>query len=177
VAGEYVDNDISVSQYSREKTRPAYDDLLDRVRTGEPDRVVAWHVDRLYRRPRDLEDLIDLADEQGHQVEFHTLHGDIDLSTGDGRAMARVLVAFAAKESDDESRRIRRRIEQDVAEGRPHGPRPFGYLDDKVTPCPDEAPILREMAARLPARLARWEVKQRMDSPCNDPETRCLFRR
>nr|WP_083835853.1 recombinase family protein [Gordonia otitidis] len=43
----FVDNDISA--YSGKK-RPGYLDLLERVKLG-PSRIVAWHVDRLYRRP------------------------------------------------------------------------------------------------------------------------------
>lgn len=43
----FIDNDISA--YSGKK-RPGYIDLLDRVKLG-PSRIVAWHVDRLYRRP------------------------------------------------------------------------------------------------------------------------------
>ncbi|WP_276322863.1 hypothetical protein [Streptomyces sp. F001] len=37
-----------------------------------------WHVDRLTRSPRELEDVIDLADRQG--VELATVSGEIDRS-------------------------------------------------------------------------------------------------
>jgi site-specific DNA recombinase len=41
------------------------------------------------------------------------------------------------------------------------GPRPFGFLDDRVTHHPDEAPVIRDLAARALAgesltSLARW---------------------
>ncbi len=45
--------DDHISAYSGKK-RAGYIELLERVRLG-PSRIVAWHVARLYRRPRELE--------------------------------------------------------------------------------------------------------------------------
>ncbi len=64
----------------------------------EVDTVMAVHLDRLTRTPRDIEKLIDLTEATG--VTVVTLEGPLDLTTGDGRAMARVAVAFAAHTSD-----------------------------------------------------------------------------
>jgi DNA invertase Pin-like site-specific DNA recombinase len=79
-----VDNDISA--YSGKK-RPGYIDLLERVKWG-PTRIVAWHVDRLYRRPRELEDLIDLVEHNPIVIET-VKGGGFDLNTHEGRLMAR----------------------------------------------------------------------------------------
>ena len=57
-AVEFVDN--SVSAYSG-KPRPRYLAMLAALRDGSLGRVVVWHLDRLYRQPRELEDIIDLA--------------------------------------------------------------------------------------------------------------------
>ena len=57
----YVDNDLSASKYSR-KPRPAYLAMVAAIRAGRCGMIVAYKTDRLYRRPRDLEDLLDLAD-------------------------------------------------------------------------------------------------------------------
>ena len=57
-AQEYVDP--SISAFSG-KPRPHYAEMLEAVRAGEIDRIICWKLDRLYRRPRELEDLIDLA--------------------------------------------------------------------------------------------------------------------
>jgi site-specific DNA recombinase len=127
VAEVLVDNDISASSYSR-KARPAYKRALQLVEAGEVAAIVSWHIDRLYRRPRDLEDLIDLAEKHRDRLTIATLNGDLDLSTGDGRAMARVLVAMAAKSSDDTSRRLKRVFADKAAAGQRHGgSRAFGY--------------------------------------------------
>ena len=125
----YIDNDVSASSYSR-KPRAQYKEMLAAVERGEVDVIVAWHIDRLYRKPRDLEDVIDIAD----RVTVATLHGELDLTTADGRAMARVLVAMAAKQSDDTSRRVKRMHESLAEQGKPHGgSRPFGYQSELVT--------------------------------------------
>jgi site-specific DNA recombinase len=77
--------------------------------------------------------------------------GDVDLSTHDGRFMARILGAVARKESDDKSRRIRRKAQELAVAGKVAGggSRPFGYEADKVTVRESEAVVIRECATRL----------------------------
>jgi site-specific DNA recombinase len=58
----YVDNDVPA--YSG-KRRPAWDELLADVAAGLVSAVVCWHVDRLTRSPRELEEVIDLDDQRG----------------------------------------------------------------------------------------------------------------
>jgi site-specific DNA recombinase len=36
--------------------------LLEQAQAGRTQGIAVWHVDRLFRQPRDLERLIDLAD-------------------------------------------------------------------------------------------------------------------
>ena len=55
---EYMDNDTSATSG---KSRPAYQAMLADIRVGAIDAVVAWDLDRLYRQPRELEDLIDVV--------------------------------------------------------------------------------------------------------------------
>jgi hypothetical protein len=96
--------------------------------------------------------------------------GDIDLSTGDGRFKARILGSVAAKESDDKSRRIRRKMEELARNGQNGGggTRPFGFESDRVTVRPDEARVIRELADRL---LAGESVR----SLCRDLERRSVL--
>jgi DNA invertase Pin-like site-specific DNA recombinase len=56
---EYVDNDTSASSG---KARPAYMRMLADIDAGHLRAVVAWDLDRLHRRPVELEPFIDLAD-------------------------------------------------------------------------------------------------------------------
>ena len=49
---EYLDNDISASNG---KHRPAYERMLTDIEAGLVGAVVAWDLDRLHRRPIELE--------------------------------------------------------------------------------------------------------------------------
>jgi DNA invertase Pin-like site-specific DNA recombinase len=99
VVERYVDDDVSAY---RVRARPAYRRLLADLRAGDLDAVVVWHVDRLVRQPRELEEFIDLCAEVG-VTRLASVYGDIDLSTHDGQLIARILGAMARKESDDKS--------------------------------------------------------------------------
>ncbi len=158
VGEEYVDNDISA--YSG-KARPAYARMLADLRDGHRDAVLVYHVDRLTRRPIELEEFVAVLDVASvRQVRF--VVGDMDLGTGDGLMVARILAAMAANESATKSRRVRRKMEQNAAAGLPHGSsRAFGYQDDKITIDADEAEVVREIVARFLAgqslrSLATW---------------------
>jgi site-specific DNA recombinase len=82
-----------------------------------------------------------------------SISGDIDLSTDDGRFLARILGAVARKESDDKSRRITRKHLELAQAGKAisGGDRPFGMRADRRTVEPTEAAAIREAAARIRA--------------------------
>jgi len=142
-----VDNDISASRFSK-AARPGYGHLLEAIANGTVNRAVVYDLDRLLRQPRQLEDLIDLV-ETRPTVEIHSVTGKLDLTSGAGRFTARAMVAVAAMESDNASRRLRRAFEQKAKEGGAHGPRPFGYETDGVTPRKSEGDLIREAAAAV----------------------------
>ncbi len=145
----YVDDDRSA--YSG-KARPAYRQMLADIRDGAVDAVVVWHLDRLHRQPRELEEFFEVCD--GARLRsMASISGDIDLSTDDGRFLARILGAVARKESDDKSRRITRKHLELAQAGTDvgGGDRPFGYRVDRRTAEPTEAAAIREAAARVRA--------------------------
>ena len=90
---EYVDNDTSASNGKR---RPAYETMLADIRDGRIGAVVAWDLDRLHRRPIELESFMALADEK--HLALATVSGDVDLSTAQGRLVARLKGSVAAHE-------------------------------------------------------------------------------
>jgi site-specific DNA recombinase len=147
VVDEYVDNDVSA--YSAKK-RPEYLRILEDMRSGRLDALVVYNADRLNRRPRDLEDLIDVAAAAGIR-DLATVTGDIDLSTDQGRLVARLLAAVSANESEAKARRISRKHEELAATGKfaGGGQRSFGYEADGKTVRADEAAVIREVAARV----------------------------
>lgn len=160
VAEVYQDNDVSA--YSG-KRRPAYDRMLADLRDGLRDAVIVYHHDRLTRRPIELEQFLEVLSAAGvRQVRF-VAGADVDVANGDGLLVLRLLAAVAANESDAKSRRVKRKLAEVAAEGRPHGGsrRPFGFDDDKIAHRPDEAEVIRTLAARYLAgesfrSLATW---------------------
>ena len=136
---EYLDNDISAYSGVR---RPSYERMLADIRAGQLDAVVAWDLDRLHRRPIELESFMELADQ--HRLALATVSGDTDLSTDNGRLFARIKGAVARAESDRKSARQKRQALQAAQLGKPQmGPRPFGYEPDMITVRESEARALR----------------------------------
>ncbi|MGV0781471.1 recombinase family protein [Mycolicibacterium sp. XJ775] len=141
---EYVDNDTSASSGRR---RPAYTQLLADIESGAVDAVVVWHLDRLHRRPIELEQFMDLA--KSHQLSLATVTGDIDLSTDDGQFMARVMAAVARKETDRKGARQRAANRQRAESGKPWVTRPFGYTYEAVKD--DNGKVIKAWNEEMPA--------------------------
>lgn len=179
VAEVYRDNDTSA--YSG-KIRPEYERMLSDVEAGNVRAIVAWHGDRLHRSPRELERFIDLAERTGLRVET-VKAGTVDLSTASGRAVARTLGAWARFESEHKSDRIRRKLAENAAAGKPHGgKRPFGWEPDKVTIRETEAAVLRESASRIlagePVRSIIRDLNERgLFNASGTPWTHPTFRK
>lgn len=155
----FTDNDVSASRYTNRR-RPQYDLLLQSITDGSVDAVVAYDLDRLVRRPVELEHFFHTCD-AARVTLLATVSGDIRLDTEDGRFQARILGAVAAKEAGNTSSRIKAKHRQ-LREGGQYasGPRCFGWAD-LVTPHPVESPILVALCARVLAGesvrgLVRW---------------------
>jgi DNA invertase Pin-like site-specific DNA recombinase len=136
---EYTDNDISASGG---KTRPAYQNMLADIEAGAVGAVVAWDLDRLHRRPVELEKFMELAD--AHRLKLATVSGDVDLSTAQGRLVARLKGAVARHEVDQMKARQCRKHRQRAEQGLPQWRRAFGYLDDTHQPDPVTAPLVKQ---------------------------------
>lgn len=132
----YSDNDLSAFSGKR---RPAYDRLLADISSGRIKGLLAWHPDRLHRRPIEQEHFITLVEEKKLLIQTITA-GHYDLSTPTGRMIARNIGAFARMESEHKGERIAAARKQQAMDGRHHGGvRPFGFEKDGVTIRSDEA--------------------------------------
>jgi site-specific DNA recombinase len=147
IVERFVDDDVSAWSG---KHRPEYARCLEALRSGAIDGVLVYDLDRLHRQPKELEDFISLC-EQLRLTNVASASGDIDLTTADGQFQARILAAVAKKESDDKSRRIRRKHEELAVSGKLSGggSRPYGYDEDRRALRPAEAAIVRECARRF----------------------------
>ena len=140
--------DNSVSAFSG-KPRPEYIAMVEAIKLREVDIVIAWQLDRFYRRARELEDHIDLVEQTG--VQTHTvMAGAWDLNTPIGRAMARTAVAFATLEVENTRDRIIAQKKQQATRGEfSGGQRPWGYEAGCTAIREEEAAIYREMVDRM----------------------------
>ena len=154
LAGRYVDNDLSA--YSG-KPRPGYLQLLDAVRGGLVDGIVAWHPDRLHRSPRELEDFLSVVEQHGVTVET-VRAGTWDLSTPSGRMTARILGSVARGESEHKSDRVRRALEQRAAMGTSHGRVAYGWTRSTL-PDGSKAETVNEPQAALVRDLSERVVR------------------
>jgi DNA invertase Pin-like site-specific DNA recombinase len=121
----YIDNNVSATSA---KERPQYQRLITDVMRGKIDVVIAWNLDRLTRKPREIEDWIDLNARYG--VNLMTSEGSdpVDMSTEVGRLVLRITAAVARQEVERKGRRQRESNAQARELGYPPpGTRTFGY--------------------------------------------------
>lgn len=141
---EYVDNDMSATNG---KPRPAYERMLTDIRDGRIGAVVAWDLDRLHRRPIELEAFMALADEK--HLALATVSGDVDLSTAQGRLVARLKGSVAAHEGEHRKARQLRAARQRAEGGIPNWSKAFGYLGDTHQLDPQTAPLVKQAYADI----------------------------
>jgi site-specific DNA recombinase len=143
--------DPNDSAYSG-RPRRQWKRLIEDVKAGRIDAIVAWHPDRLTRQPKENEELIELVDRYGIQVAT-AMAGEHDLASPSGRLHFRMLGSIARYESEHRAERVMEHHNQLAQDGRWHGGRrPFGYryvdgggieLDER------EAAALREARKRI----------------------------
>lgn len=161
VPAERIWVDDSLSAWRRGVRRPGWEQLLTRIEAGVCQVLIIWHLDRLFRQPRDLERLIDAAD-AGLRI-ISCIGSEYNLDNSDSRFVMRLLVSQACKSSDDTSRRVAGYAGSAAAKGRiPGGARHYGYgvqvdvdedtgrpIIDKARINEPEAAIVQEIARRV----------------------------
>jgi site-specific DNA recombinase len=136
--------------------------MLADLEAGTVQGIVVYDLDRLARQPADLERIIKTYDCK--PLVFATVQGDIDLSTPDGRTMARVMVAFANKAGMDTARRVARQKLEKATNGVGFSNyRPFGWNEDRLTLNEPEAEILRQAARDVLAGTGLFVICGRLN--------------
>ena len=139
----YVDN--SVSAWSR-KPRPGYLQMLDDIRSGHINAVLAFGADRLHRNSEEHVAFLRLAGETGVIVQTIT-GGRLDHHTAGGKFQSKIAADVAEYESDIRSERVKAKMAELRANGRTQGGRrPFGLTDGRKDLVPEEAALIREAA-------------------------------
>ena len=156
VTREFVDNDVSASK----GTRPAFTELLASIKAGEVSTIIVWHTDRLYRRVRDLVELVELAEK--HALRILTVKaGDLDLNNPSGRMMAQMLGAAARYEVEQKgARQVAANVQRAKDGVWQFSGRPFGYerIDGVVQIVESEAAVIREAINRVIAGESWYSI-------------------
>jgi site-specific DNA recombinase len=123
----YTDDGKGASDKST-KPREHFPRLMGDVRAGLIDVIVASEFTRLYRRPRELEELLDPVDRFQYNVELHTVDDDKrwNIHTPSGRDELRGAAKQSAWFSDDIAAKVRKKARHNARDGRWHGGEP-GY--------------------------------------------------
>ena len=142
VVAEYSDNSVSATTGAK---RPGWEQTLTALTDGTANALIGYSPDRFVRRAKDLERLLDLVEARDVKVST-VMAGDYNLNTPGGRGIARMMVTFAQMETETKSERQQAQERQRAEQGRTRrtGNRPFGYLDDGMTPHPVEGPALTQ---------------------------------
>lgn len=157
----YSDNDMSATSGVE---RPDYERLLRDAETGRFEAIFVWALDRLYRRMTDLERIVKVL-EPAKVAVFAVQDSDLDLSTANGRMIARITAAVANAEVERLSARLKAHVRQQRREGiAPAAHRPFGWervSPSRFQPHPEEQPVVAELYERFLAGetlsgLAEW---------------------
>ncbi len=158
----FVENDVSASTNS-EKPRPLYNEMLDGVRAGSYDVILAYSNSRLTRRPLEFEGLIQLHRKTGVVIRT-VVSGDDDLSTADGRLVARTKANMDAAEAERTSERINRANKHRVEVlGEPTNGMKYGWrrgLGGKLELDPEQAAVVQEVARRVVAGESLNRIKK-----------------
>lgn len=116
--------------YSGKNTdRPAFQEMMQRIRKGEFTHVLVWKIDRI---SRNLLDFAEMYEElQDLRVTFVSKNEQFDTSTAIGEAMLKIILVFAELERNMTSERVTATMISRANNGLWNGGRiPFGYVYD-----------------------------------------------
>jgi site-specific DNA recombinase len=146
----FTDNDIAATRASRRgRIRRRWYDLLDAIRAGQVDVVLATEPERLQREMSDLLEYIKVCQSRG-VLTYTVRGGNFDLSNPDGIMTAQIVTATKQAEAEKIKQRARAARVHKVGRGEwVGGRRPFGYERDGVTVIPAERDALQRAAATI----------------------------
>lgn len=153
------------------KVRPGWERAKGMIERGEVDVVIAWQMDRITRSMAELEQVIDLMERTGASIV--TSMGDLDLTTANGRMVARILGAVARAEVELKTARMQLANQTRASEGkrRRSSPRLFGYNADG-TVNPTEAAAVQDAAADILGGVSLYAIAKRWTEDGLFPDSR-----
>ena len=133
VAGIYIrvsteDQEAGISAKDMEN-RPAFKEMLEDMKSGKINYIVAYKLDRVTRSVRDLEELITQLEKYNTYLVCD--RDDVNTSTANGRFFVRMLTVLSQLEIEIVSERTKFGLNGAIKAGHIPGPCPLGYKRDK----------------------------------------------
>ena len=126
--------------------RPAYQDMMNRIKKGEFSHLIVWKIDRISRNLRDFSEMYDEL--KKYNVTFISKNEQFDTSTAMGEAMLKIILVFAELERKLTGERVFSVMMSRAQKGLWNGATiPLGYEWDDETkfprPCDNEAKVVQ----------------------------------
>jgi len=119
----------SVSAFKPYK-RPIFNEMIERIKKGEAQGIVAWHPDRLCRNAIDAAQIVYLLD-TGHIKDLKFVSYTFDNSP-EGKMMLQIVMSQSKYSSDKLSTDVKRGMDKKAATGWRPGLAALGYLNSKT---------------------------------------------
>ena len=153
--------------YSGKDTdRPAYQDMMARVRVGEFTHLLVWKLDRI---SRNLMDFTKMYEElKDFNITFISKNEQFDTSTAMGEAMLKIILVFAELERQLTAERVYAIMLSRAEKGLWNGaPMPLGYYWPEDSDFPevdqDEAETIRFIYTNYEKERSTGEVKHLLE--------------
>ena len=139
----YCDAGISAKDMEH---RPKFQEMLQDMRDGKINYIVAYKLDRVTRSVRDLEELITQLEK--HNTYLVCDRDDVNTSTANGRFFVRMLTVLSQLEIEIVSERTKFGMAGAIKSGHLPGVKPLGYINDNTRRTiidPATAPIIKRI--------------------------------
>ncbi len=139
----YCDAGISAKDM---ENRPKFQEMLQDMRDGRINYIVAYKLDRVTRSVRDLEELITQLEK--HNTYLVCDRDDVNTSTANGRFFVRMLTVLSQLEIEIVSERTKFGMVGAIKSGHLPGVKPLGYKNDSTRRTiidPATAPIIKRV--------------------------------
>jgi site-specific DNA recombinase len=135
-------------------TRPRFNEMLRRIKKGEANAILCWHLNRLSRNAGDAAALVELMD-QGRLLEIRTPSQTFRNIPAD-KFLIILFCGQAKLENDNKGVDVKRGLKKKATMGWYPGVAPMGYLNDK-TKLRGERDLFKD-PERFPLVKQMWQI-------------------
>ena len=127
-----VVKELTESQSARTAgKRPVFRQMLNEIKAGKYEGILAWHPDRLCRNMLEAGELIDMLD-NWDIVDLKFCQHPFE-NNSSGKMMLGMMFVFSKQYSDSLKERVQRGVDSNVERGLANGTRKWGYQREQMT--------------------------------------------